>query len=229
MSTPQQLIHIVSKEADVDLEILMGEGAATLTGGIGGWETEGRPDAIGVSKWTGGDPITQDIPVLLNGYIKGNSIQGQMNELARLGRNTTNDEEPPLFQMFGPINYPQLDWVLESIEWGEVERDDDRSLLRQAAVLKVIEFRDGEDLKVRNRRKGKKKRSNGGTTAPGSSYTTRKGDTLASIAANLYGDRSVWKKIADKNGLRDPNKELKPGTKLKLPKNPYGSNGDQSK
>lgn len=47
-------------------------------------------------------------------------------------------------------------------------------------------------------------------------YVVKAGDTLSGIAAKVYDDASEWRRIADKNGIRDPRK-LRVGQKLKLP------------
>lgn len=47
-------------------------------------------------------------------------------------------------------------------------------------------------------------------------YTVKRGDTLASIAAAEYGEAGAWRAIADANGLADP-RALPPGTPLALP------------
>ncbi len=49
-------------------------------------------------------------------------------------------------------------------------------------------------------------------------YTVKSGDTLSHIALNYYGDagRSSYMKIAEANGLDDPNK-IRVGQKLKIP------------
>ena len=49
-------------------------------------------------------------------------------------------------------------------------------------------------------------------------YTVKSGDTLSHIALNYYGDagRSSYMKIAEANGLDDPNK-IQVGQKLKIP------------
>ncbi|NWF78432.1 MAG: LysM peptidoglycan-binding domain-containing protein [Chloroflexi bacterium] len=44
-------------------------------------------------------------------------------------------------------------------------------------------------------------------------YLVRAGDTLAGIAAALYGDPTVWRHLADHNGLSDP-RRLRPGQVL---------------
>lgn len=43
------------------------------------------------------------------------------------------------------------------------------------------------------------------------------GDTLSSIAGELYGDPGLWRTIAAANGLDDP-RRLKPGQRLTIPK-----------
>ena len=35
-------------------------------------------------------------------------------------------------------------------------------------------------------------------------YVVRRGDSLTSIAARLYGDPTFWLDLANVNGLRDP-------------------------
>jgi nucleoid-associated protein YgaU len=50
----------------------------------------------------------------------------------------------------------------------------------------------------------------------GGGYTVREGDTLASIAANLWGDSALWYKIAEANGLTGQ-AALSEGQTLNLP------------
>ncbi|MFP2925247.1 LysM peptidoglycan-binding domain-containing protein [Pyxidicoccus sp. 3LG] len=47
-------------------------------------------------------------------------------------------------------------------------------------------------------------------------YTVRPGDTLINIAAELYGDLSLWRVIADANRLQNP-RRLEPGRVLDIP------------
>jgi LysM repeat protein len=49
------------------------------------------------------------------------------------------------------------------------------------------------------------------------SYTVRRGDTLASIAAAVYRDAAAWREIARANLIRDP-RRLAPGRVLTLPR-----------
>ena len=47
-------------------------------------------------------------------------------------------------------------------------------------------------------------------------YSVRSGDTLASIAAGLWGDSALWYKLAEANGLSGYS-ALTPGQSLTLP------------
>jgi nucleoid-associated protein YgaU len=46
-------------------------------------------------------------------------------------------------------------------------------------------------------------------------HTVRQGDTLASIAADVYGDPSEWRRLAEHNGVTDP-LALRPGALLEI-------------
>jgi hypothetical protein len=220
-----EFLRILAPSADVDTKILMGDGAATITGGVGGWQQVKRPDAKSLTEWSGQDTITQSVPLMINGFKLGNSVQGQANDIIALGRNTTDDEVPPVFRMFGAIHFQWLPWVLESVEWldGEedVIRDNDTTLLRQAVILHVAEFEDPDQIRLKRIRHAFGTGKGGGTNYPGNQYIVRKGDDLIKIAAKVYGDRTRWKVLAKKNDIRDPNKELQPGRVINLPANPW--------
>lgn len=217
-----EFLRILAPSVDVDLRVLMGDGPATPTGGVGGWQQQPRPDAKSLTEWSGQDTFTQSVPILINGYKEENSVQGQANDIIALGRNTTDDEVPPVFRIFGAIWMPWLQWVLEDVEWtDEVIRDTDTTLLRQEVVLHIAEFEDPDEVRIKRVRHPYGTGKGGGTNYPTNEYIVHKGDTVKKIAAKVYGDPSRWKVIADKNNIRDPNKELKPGRIIKLPANPW--------
>lgn len=56
----------------------------------------------------------------------------------------------------------------------------------------------------------------GSTAAAGGTYTVKKGDTLSSISASVYGTPNLWSKIAQANPQVNPNR-LKTGAVLTIP------------
>jgi nucleoid-associated protein YgaU len=59
----------------------------------------------------------------------------------------------------------------------------------------------------------------GATSSPSKTYTVKAGDTLGSIAQQVYGDANQWRGIFDANqaALNNNSDVIKPGTKLTLP------------
>jgi nucleoid-associated protein YgaU len=56
------------------------------------------------------------------------------------------------------------------------------------------------------------------STAPGQTYTVKKGDSLSKIAKRVYGDAQQWRKIHEANRDIIDNPDLiHPGQVLKLP------------
>lgn len=67
-------------------------------------------------------------------------------------------------------------------------------------------------------RSSKSSKASSGASSSGKTYVVKSGDTLSSIAKQVYGDASKWRKIWDANKARVPNKDkLKVGTKLIIP------------
>lgn len=55
-----------------------------------------------------------------------------------------------------------------------------------------------------------------GTPDPQRTHSVRQGETLDRIAALHYGDATLWRKLAEANGIRNP-LALRPGTRLNIP------------
>jgi len=221
-------IHIIAKDPDIDLKIPMGDGPAIITGGLGGWQTIDRQDDIAATDWVGQGPLTQDVPLLLDGYAEGDSVERAMNTVFKLGRDARGNENvPPVFTIDGPIYFSDSHWVLPDgsidLDPASVIRRDDGELLRQAFTLHLLEYVKPDQVKLRGKKKTPKHQrgepgKTGGTAFPGKSYTVSKGgQSLHEIAAILYGDPGEWKAIGRANDIADPNRKLPAGKVLKLP------------
>lgn len=227
MSDPRQITFIC---ADPPLTMVCWADAdpALLTGGIGGWQTVQRPRRKSLTQWQGNDPLQQDVPVMIDNFILDIPIDTQMQALERMGRDP-NGGEPPIIRVVGPIIHAELDWVINDITWGVVARNRTGSLVRQAAVVHLLEYvaddrLTGMPAAEQARRKALQARAAatraaGGPTAVsphGSLYVVAAGDTLSGIAAKQLGSYKRWTEIAQLNNIRDPN-NIKVGQKLRLP------------
>lgn len=218
--------RFVAKNPAIDITIPGGDGPA-IPGGFGGWVTVALQDDIEGVDWEGQPPLTEDVPLLLNGLEENRSVQREWNTVKKLGRDPNGDEHrPPVFRVWGPVDAPEgKAWVLpangiEIINNEETVKRNDGDYLRVEFVLHLLEYTAPEVIKARRRKRKRKPKAHGpnsGTTAPGKTYKAHKGDTLEDIAAAIYDDPSRWKEIAAKNNLTDPHKPLPAGRVLRLP------------
>jgi hypothetical protein len=217
-------VRILAPSIALDLVFPMGDGPAVLTGGLGGWTAIQRADDVSITDWEGQEPLTQDVPLMLDGYGEGESVEPLLASLIKLGR-PGDSSRPPVFRVKGPIFFPHLHWVLPEggidLDEDSAIRGDGGTLLRQALTLHLLEYVRPDRIKSHKRKRKQSERGDpaktGGTAFPGRIYVTKKGDTLITVAHNLYGDWQQWKAIGAKNHIADPHRKLPAGTRLRLP------------
>lgn len=220
--------RFVSQKPKIDLTCDPGPGAPTPTSGYGGWEEVRRPSDVAMTDWVGGSPFKQDILVMLDGWSTNESVEKELELLEQLGRSKDEDESPPVFRVFGPLHNSGMHYVCEGIDFGASLRNSQGVLVRQELTIHLMEYVRPDRVRLRKKKKGGgtsgndgkdfNTESNAGGVGPGPSvYTTKAGDTLRKIAAKFYGKADLWRELAELNKIRDPNKVLPVGTKIKLP------------
>jgi nucleoid-associated protein YgaU len=200
-------IRFASSNPKVDLVVPMGDGPATPTAGASSWEVIERVEDKGITDRASIPPFQQDVPIHLDGYAQGNSVQRQLDDLMEL--------RGAIFRVEGPVHKPHLRYVFGGEpDFGEVIRDDDGTLLRQRFTLRLMEYVPPGVI----RRPGRGRRRAGIGQAQALTYRVVAGDTLARVAFKQYdGNWKRWPDIGRINGIRDPFVRLEPGRILKLP------------
>jgi len=172
--------------------------------------------------WEGQPPLTEDVPLLLNGLERDESVEREWKTVQKLGRDPNGDERrPPVFRVWGPVERPGKAWVLpqngiEVLNPQEdmIKRNGDGELLRVEFVLHLLEYTAPEVIKARRRRGRRQGISD--NVAVGGTYTTKRGDTLEGIATRLLNDPHRWRELAKKNNLSDPDRPLPAGKVLRI-------------
>lgn len=234
MAKPRRIgfVTFQSNDGKYFMECLLGDGAATPTGGYGGWESKARARRRSFTIWSGVDPLSIDIPILIDYFAENDGVQCEkdIRQLEKMAGLEEHMGEPPLitFDSGGAIPHDETDtkgkrdYVIDDIQWGDVERNEWGNRTRQAAIVKVLQFVEDDALKnvsAAQRRKGKKKRAKRGDKKRGAKkklYTVKSGDTLKKIAKHELGDSKRWHEIAKLNGIRDPDHITK-SQELRLP------------
>jgi hypothetical protein len=216
--------RFVARNPPIDITIPPGDGPAYPTGGIGGYKTIPLQDQVEGVDWEGQPPLTEDVPLLLDGLAARESVEREWNTVKKLGRDPNGDEErPPAFQVYGPLDAPEGKWwclPANGIEINTeemIKRDGDGELLRIEFTMHLLEFIPPEVIKARHAKAKKAVGSISNAVVVGGTYTVKQGDTLISIANKLYnGEWERWQEIGKKNNLFDPLVPLKPGRVLQL-------------
>lgn len=201
----------------VGVRLLMGDGPAQLTQGYGGmWETVGRSRRKAITRFTGADPIGQDIPIMLDGFAQDRSVQSSLDQLLSqlqpVAATWDPNFHPPVWRLDGPVHYPwSKKWIVADIEFGDAIRNDRGDLIRQAATLKLLEYVQPDSLRIHRKPLTIKPRK-----VKAGKKITVKGLTLRQIAVKYYGTAKVAKPLgkAQKPPVRDVRKKLHRTVKL---------------
>lgn len=197
--------NVVTFSSDTGLRVsaLLGDGVPKPISGYGGWEVVDRPHRIGATQWKGRDPFRMDIPILFDGWAAGQSVDHEIHVLEMMAG--LGGSRPPIISISGDVPRTDLDWVIESLDWGDVAISSNNGRLRQDFTVHLLQYL--HDVTITET-----------VSRPGvpSTYRTKQGDTLQKIAIKYYGNESFWRDIAVANDIRDPS-TVPPGTVLTLP------------
>jgi hypothetical protein len=190
-SLPPNYVRVTCDDPKLNVVALLGEEPARLTGGFGGWEVSARPRQVGMTTWTGVEPLQLELSLLLDGWASATSQENAISDIVTCARG--DDNSPPGI-----------------VELGDVIVDPaSRERLRQALALTLREYVPPEYLQQRRRAvlgsKGKTR-----------VVTARQGDTPAKIARRLH---CKWTDLRELNStvVKKANQALKKGAKLRAP------------
>ena len=194
---PPGVVVFQAYERGKQVSALLGDGAATLTSGFGGWQEVERARAMSLSEWQGISMYRLTVPVLFDGF-PGTSVESSIRALEQMAQPTEDGEEPPVLRVYGWMPHDtsrnaEREWVIESLEWGDALRSPaGYHRVRAAVTVGLMEHVDADRLaKIRYKRKKRAPR-----TRP---YKIKPGDTLQKIAATVLKKRERWREILKLN------------------------------
>lgn len=208
------VVTISSTSPAVAVRSLLDDSTPTPAGGVGGWEQVARPKRGAMTEWQGHDLYSQSIGLMLDGFASRTSMDVAIANLRRLARAGKGEKHPPIVRLDGPVFGTQLDWVIQDIAWGALERDENTGVVtRQQVTIGLLQYvmPPLKVTKVRAATKPVKTRS----------VLVRNGDTLGKIAARELKNVKRWKEILACNPGRGLSGNAIPrklyGKKLRVP------------
>lgn len=222
-SLPAKHVTFSSRSPRVTVRMFPGEGVPTVVDGYANIETITRPLRRGLTRWVGSNPTQVSIPVLFDGWRRGESVEPDIADLERMAGLAGGVATEPLnitISSTGKLVPHEDDgeWFITGIDWGEALSSASGRRLRQAATITVTRIILAQsERSVAKRQQGNKHHAR--------SYRVKKGDTLRSIARKVLGDPDRWVDIRRLNNISDPRIVGKAGRKpgaigtiLKMPK-----------
>jgi hypothetical protein len=196
----------------LNLVAKLGDGPVLISDGYGGWESVSRPQNKPMTRWTGQPALRLQVPLIFDRSLR-KTVGRDVARIMSLGRRRGGTERPPTFRMIGyPLPHSGMRFVLESMpEIGTVIRDRNGATVRQTMTVTLLEYVDEDQVRF--------KRSKPRARV----VKARKGDTVNKIAQRVFegeGRKVILRKaraIAKINDIRDRNKELTPGRKVRVP------------
>lgn len=197
-----------------------GDGVPIVTDGYATIETITRPLRRGLTRWTGSNPMQLTIPILLDGYRQGRSIEPAIADLERMAAQGGGEPLEVTIDCTGSIvpHHDEHKWLITGLDFGDAISSSRGRRLRQAITVTVTAAVDAKTEKSIAKR-------NKGSGSHARRYRVKAGDTLRSIARKVLGDPDRWVDIRRLNNIADPRIVGKPGKKpgatgtiLKMPK-----------
>jgi len=197
-----------------------------LSGGVGGWQGTDRPGRRPARWWQGGVELTQTITGFLDlgvGPHAGTPVERRLLDLRRLGVKPAGEDEPPPIALSGDVVDPYSAgpglWVMQGLSLGDRLFRRGGVLQRQAVTVELVDYEDTPTIAP-----VRVKRTRDSVAKPRTrQVSTRKGDTLRTIAVRELGSASAWDRIRGWNprvlkGTQPvgPDDPLRPGVRLVL-------------
>jgi hypothetical protein len=151
MTIPGRPIVVFASTSGVNVRPYSGDGPPVISQGYGGWSERPRPRRRPITVWDGQPLWRMAVPILFDGHLEdgpgrgGLSVEAEVRALERMARprGIANNLAPSRILCSVPAESPRLkdiEWVIESIDWGEAMRRSDGRRVRQAGTVNLLEY-----------------------------------------------------------------------------------------
>lgn len=219
LSYPVTIPHAELRSQDHRIRvqaIMAGPPVPSWTPGV---VTSPRPRRRAVTEWNGNEPLRLELPLMIDNFKAGRAgpVEEACRSFEKMAGLAAGDPEPPPLQLRGtprgliPHDFykaPHVRWLIETLTWGASERGKDGRRLRQELTVTLVQEETDERLERIKRIKRKK---------PQRTTRVREDETLRKIAKRLKLSGKELREMKKINKIRDADKKLKKGRRLKVP------------
>lgn len=204
----------------LSVRALLDEASPVLSGGANGWEVVDRPKRVGMTRYKGVDPFSQEITVRFEGVADKIDQEPYISDLWRMSEAGSELQEPPRVSVAGLARRTDLTYVIQNINesnqgviWDMQGGSPVR--LRQVITVSLLQFVDDQVITTQPTPAVVSKSD----TTPAKQISAPDNATLTSLAIKYFGDPSKWYDIWLVNIflLQDPRALIDKGTLVFIP------------
>jgi hypothetical protein len=163
-------VHIASSDPPLAVTARLAEERPNVDAGYGGWDEIARPRRVPITTWKGSPSLRLTLPILLDGWARGSSVERDIAQLEQMGRPTASDGAPPRLRIQttgSAIPYQGRVWVISDLAWGDALMNSAGNRVRQQATLSLLEFVHDVYLAERSAANARRKKQAAGKTKAG--------------------------------------------------------------
>lgn len=176
---------------------LPGDGPPVPVDGSAIIEQVARPGLRALTRERGWNPVSLDIPILLDGFRRNRSVEPEIAQLERMAGRSGQPHTVKLDGTGSLVPYSGLTYYITNIDYGDQLLSAAGERVRVSATVTVVQVVQAETEKsIAKRTKARAKHAK--------SYRVKKGDTLRSISRKVYGTPDRWDDIRRANDISDP-------------------------
>jgi len=182
------------------------------------WNEQPRNRQKPELQYTGSDIRKLSLDLFFDSYERKEDVRKYTSKLAQLlipSVDSGNGKRPPKIQISWGDADPDASTalfpfvcVMETLKQQFILFNNSGTPVRAKVTASFKEFRSTQEEQQRNPP---------ASSSPAQTYTVKEGDTLSSIAGQVWQDPSGWRRIASANEILNP-RVLTPGQQLNIPK-----------
>jgi hypothetical protein len=166
---PVGWVEISSEDPKRSVVARLGDERPDVASGFGGWEAVERPRRKPLTYFKSSPGLQLTLPILLDEWVSGASIERQIDHLQDMGSPTASDGDPPQLRVRaagGAVPFQAKTWVLGDLSFGDALMNEDGNRCRQFVTLTLWEYvedryiveRSAANRRRRKHQQAKKKR-----------------------------------------------------------------------
>jgi len=141
---PHGWVRIGSTDPPVSVTARLSDARPNVDAGYGGWAEVARPRRRPLSIWNGSPGLRLTLPILLDGYRAGTSVERDIAKLEKLALPTAADGSPPRCRVTArgsAVPHQNRSWVIDTLTWGDpaiMNKHGNRT--RQQVTIAFLEY-----------------------------------------------------------------------------------------